>query len=170
MGDICDYKNGGAFEKHVVEDGKYNLITLNSIDISGKMKVKHKTVNYADWYLNKNDLIMVLSDVAHGNFLGLVDIIPNNNKYVLNQRMGLLRIKERNNTNICFLRKYINQNQKYFKLHGQGSSQQNLSKGDILKFKINLPQKPEQEKIASFLTSLDDIINSTEQKITALEN
>jgi len=41
----------------------------------------------------------------------------------------------------------------------------------ILKEKsLKIPQKPEQEKIALFLTSIDDIINSMETKITALEN
>ncbi|MCX6720450.1 MAG: restriction endonuclease subunit S [Candidatus Staskawiczbacteria bacterium] len=166
--DICEYKNGGAFENNLVNNGKYNLINLNSIDITGKLKNNNKTVDHADWYLEKDDLIMVLSDVAHGYFLGLVDIIPENNKYVLNQRMGLLRRKDKN-VDIRFLRAYINKNQKYFKLNGQGSSQQNLSKGDILKFKIPTPRFPEQQKIAEFLTSIDKIIESKQQQIIQAE-
>ena len=168
LGNVCEYKNGGSFENNVVENGKYNLITLNSIDIKGDIKNGHKKVNEADWFLKKDDLIMVLSDVAHGNFLGLVDIIPQNNKYVLNQRMGLLR-KIDNNVNLVFLRKFINHNQRYFKRHGQGSSQQNLSKDDILKFKIKLPVIKEQQKIAEFLTSIDNLINSKQQQITQAE-
>lgn len=164
LGDICDYKNGGAFENNLVKNGKYNLITLNSIDIAGKLKKNHKTVGYADWYLEKDDLVMVLSDVAHGNFLGLVDIIPENDKYVLNQRMGLLR-KNDKSVDLNFLRKSINKKQRYFKLHGQGSSQQNLSKGDILKFKILNPSTQEQQKIAEFLESVDEwVCNLRAQK------
>ena len=165
LGKICEYKNGGSFEKNVIKNGKYSLITLNSIDINGSLKSNHKTVNKADWFLKKNDLIMVLSDVAHGNFLGLVDIIPKNDRYVLNQRMGLLR-KTDDQVDLDFLRIYINNNQRYFKLHGQGSSQQNLSKGDIQKFKINLPSLSEQQKIADFLTSIDNLIKSKQQQIT----
>ncbi len=164
LGDICEYKNGGSFESEVVENGKYNLITLNSIDINGKIKNNHKKINNASWYLKKDDMIMVLSDVAHGNFLGLVDIIPEDDKYVLNQRMGLLR-KCDNNVDLNFLCKYINKQQRYFKLHGQGSSQQNLSKGDILKFKIKMPLLSEQQKIAEFLTSIDNLIESKQQQI-----
>lgn len=111
---------------------------------------------------------MVLSDVAYGNFLGLTDIIPENNKYVLNQRMGLLRKKDRN-ANLKFLQIYINKKQRYFKLHGQGSSQQNLSKGDILKFKISLPEVGEQQKIASFLTAVDEKITKLEEKKKGFE-
>lgn len=168
LGDICEYKNGGSFESKVVENGKYKLITLNSIDINGKLKNNHKTVSETDWFLKKDDLIMVLSDVAHGNFLGLVDIIPNNNEYVLNQRMGLLRKKD-NEVDLNFLRTYINKKQSYFKLHGQGSSQQNLSKGDILKFKIPIPLLQEQHKIAEFLTSIDKITESKQQQIIQAE-
>src|SRR5690606_34834631 len=83
MGEICDYKNGGSFENLVTVNGKYFLITLNSIDINGRLKNEHKTLNKTDNSLSKDDLVMVLSDVAHGNFLGLTDIIPNN-YYVLN--------------------------------------------------------------------------------------
>jgi type I restriction enzyme S subunit len=167
LGDIFEYKNGGAFESYIVDDGQYNLITLNSIGINGKLKKRHKTVNDANWFLQKNDLIMVLSDVAHGNFLGLTDVIPEDNKFVLNQRMGLLRKKD-SSYHLTFTRQLINNNQKYFKLHGQGSSQQNLSKGDILKFKIVRPSFDEQQKIASFLTSIDTRIQQLESKTRLL--
>jgi len=163
LGTIFDYKNGGSFEKEVVKNGKYYLITLNSIDINGDLKQEHKTINITDNSLNKNDLIMVLSDIAHGNFLGLTAIIPEDSKYVLNQRMGALKLKK--NSNMIFLRFLINYNQKYFKLHGQGSSQQNLSKNDILNFKINLPSLEEQNKIADFLSTLDKQIDSTKEQL-----
>jgi len=166
--DLCEYRNGGSFERFIVENGEYNLITLNSIDIDGKLKSVHKKVNDAGWTLEKNDMIMVLSDVAHGNFLGLVDIIPENNRYVLNQRMGLLR-KKIKDVDLKFLRMYINYNQRYFKRHGQGTSQKNLSKNDILKFKVFLSDIKEQQKIASFLTSLDNIIESKQKQITQAE-
>ena len=78
--------------KEVVENGVYNLVTLNSIDIEGKLKPTHKKVNITDNSLKKGDIIMVLSDVAHGNFLGLTAIIPND-EFVLNQRMGALKRK-----------------------------------------------------------------------------
>jgi len=166
---ICDYKNGGSFENNLVENGKYNLITLNSVDITGNLKDVHKTVGSADWYLQKNDIVMVLSDVAHGNFLGLVDIIPENDKYVLNQRMGLLRKKD-DSVDLKFLRAYINKSQYYFKLHGQGSSQQNLSKGDILKFIILLPKLPEQEKLVEFLESTDKWIKNLKAQKESFES
>lgn len=163
--ELFTYKNGGSFESDVVEDGLYNLITLNSIDINGELKSIHKRVNIDDNSLSKNDLIMVLSDVAHGNFLGLTAIIPEDNAYVLNQRMGALKPKTKDNN--AFIRMLINFNQKYFKLHGQGSSQQNLSKGDIEKFIVNLPCLEEQTKIANFLSSIDSKIKHIQKQLNS---
>ena len=163
LGEICDYKNGGSFENLVVDDGEFNLITLNSIDINGKLKSNHKKVTKTDNSLLEGDLIMVLSDVAHGNFLGLSDIIPDNN-YVLNQRMGALKPKIK--LNRIYLKTFINYSQKYFKLMGQGSSQQNLSKGDILNFKVLFPIIEEQQKIATYLSSIDTKIESVNNQIT----
>ena len=169
LGDICEYRNGESYEGHVVPNGRYYLITLNSVDIDGHIKNDHKKIDQADWCLSKNDLIMVLSDVAHGYFLGLVDIIPEDNKYVLNQRMGLLRRVD-SQTNVVFLRMYINKHQHYFRLHGQGSSQQNLSKGDIQKFPVYLPNITEQQKIAAFLSTIDSWLENLHSQKTALED
>jgi type I restriction enzyme S subunit len=162
LGDICNYKNGGSFEQYVSNEGTFNLISLNSIDIKGNLKATHKKVTIDDNSLDKGDLIMVLSDVAHGYFLGLTDIIPNDS-FVLNQRMGALKPKI--NINRYFLKSFINFNQKYFKLMGQGSSQQNLSKGDILKFIVKQPVIEEQTKIANFLSDIDLKIEALNTKI-----
>ena len=152
LSELFDYANGKSFEAEVIENGSFKLITLNSIDIKGNLKNSHKTISQGDNSLLRNDLIMILSDVAHGNFLGLTAIIPDNS-FVLNQRVGRLRSKT--DINICYMRFYINFNQKYFKLNGQGSSQLNLSKGDVLSFPVNLPCLEEQTKIANFLSAID---------------
>lgn len=168
LGVVCDYFNGASNEKNVVDEGQYFLISLNSIDIEGNLKPDMKRVNELDNSLMKNDLVMVLSDVAHGNFLGLSAIIPSNN-YVLNQRMAGLRLKEKD-INIQYLRLFINNNQKYFKRKGQGSSQQNLSKPSVENFPVLLPTNPlEQQKIAKCLSSVDDLIKSQDQKIDNLK-
>ena len=162
LSELFDYANGKSFEAEVVENGKFKLITLNSIDIKANLKKVHKTISNSDNSLIKNDLIMILSDVAHGNFLGLTAIIPDNS-YVLNQRVG--RLRSRSEINIVFIRFYINFNQKYFKLNGQGSSQLNLSKADILNFPVSLPCIEEQTKIANFLSAIDQKIEVVVQQI-----
>jgi type I restriction enzyme S subunit len=169
LGDLCHYWNGIGHERGIDENGGYYLISLNSIDIDGNLKSDMKRLSYTDNSLQKNDLVMVLSDVAHGNFLGLTDIIPNN-QFVLNQRMAGLRAKDISSLNLFFLRTFINYNQKYFKEKGQGSSQLNLSKSAVTEFPVLLPEEiTEQKKIAACLSSLDDLITAHNQKLEALK-
>ncbi|EJB62925.1 putative TYPE I RESTRICTION ENZYME [Helicobacter pylori Hp H-42] len=165
--DICEFGNGGAYETLIVENGDFKLISLNSIDIDGNLKNTMKRVNFYDNSLKQDDIVMVLSDVAHGDFLGLCAVIPNND-YVLNQRMGRLR-KKNDCINILFLRLYINANQKYFKMQGQGSSQLNLSKKAIEDFEILLPPLNEQAAIANVLSGLDNEIISLKNKNASLK-
>jgi type I restriction enzyme S subunit len=167
LGDICEYKNGGSFENLVCDDGMYNLISLNSIDINGKLKPEHKKVSANDNSLSKGDLVMVLSDVAHGYFLGMTDVIPSDN-FVLNQRMGALKPKV--NIDRYFLKTIINANQRYFKLMGQGSSQKNLSKDDVLNFTFQQPAIEEQKKLADFLSAIDVKIESLSKQINQTQN
>ncbi|WP_367706642.1 restriction endonuclease subunit S [Helicobacter pylori] len=168
LGDICEIGNGGAYETLIVENGDFKLISLNSIDIDGNLKNTMKRVNFYDNSLKQDDIVMVLSDVAHGDFLGLCAVIPSND-YVLNQRMGRLRIRN-DCINILFLRLYINANQKYFKMQGQGSSQLNLSKKAIEDFEIPLPPLNEQAAIANVLGALDSEIISLKNKKRQFDN
>ncbi|WQS41392.1 restriction endonuclease subunit S [Helicobacter pylori] len=168
LGDICEFGNGGAYETLIVENGDFKLISLNSIDIDGNLKNTMKRVNFYDNSLKQDDIVMVLSDVAHGDFLGLCAVIPSND-YVLNQRMGRLR-KRNDCINILFLRLYINANQKYFKMQGQGSSQLNLSKKAIEDFEIPIPPLDEQIAIANVLSGLDSEIISLKNKKRQFEN
>jgi len=166
LSDVCTYLNGKSYESEVVKNGKYYLITLNSIDINGKLKSTHKTINSNDGSLNKGDLIMILSDIAHGFFLGLTDVIPENNKYVLNQRIGALKPKK--NINSYYLSQLLNTNQSYFKRKGQGSSQQNLSKGDVMGFELQIPSLDEQKEVSDILQNLDQVIELLEKKYSLI--
>ena len=168
LGEVCNYWNGKSHESKVNENGQYYLITLNSIDLDGNLKSEMKKITYTDYSLKKNDLIMVLSDIAHGNFLGLTAIIPSD-RYVLNQRMGGIRIKDERNVSPFFICAYINYNQKYFKTNGQGSSQLNLSKSSVMNFLLLLPSLPEQQKIANFLSGIDELISRQKDKIEELK-
>ena len=106
---------------------------------------------------------MVLSDVGHGDLLGRVAVIPENNRFVLNQRVALLR----NNgiADIEYLFSYINAHQRYFKLQGAGSSQLNISRGSVENFEVLLPSKNEQKKIGEYFSSLDHLITLHQRRL-----
>jgi type I restriction enzyme S subunit len=52
----------------------------------------------------------------------------------------------------------------------QGSTRFNLSKGNLAKLNLLLPPLPEQKKIASILTSVDEVIENTQKQIDKLQD
>lgn len=103
---ITNYKNGTTHEQHQLLKGKFELINLNSISKEGRLKSSGKYINQQFPTLRKNDIVMILSDIAHGQLIGTSAVIPTNNKYILNQRVASLSPNE--NLNAVFISKYIN--------------------------------------------------------------
>ena len=167
LSEITDYKNGKGYEDRQSDSGSCELINLNSISIDGGLKRSGKFIDKADETLEKGDLVMILSDVGHGNLLGRVAIIPESNKFVLNQRVALLR--PRLNSNSQFLYSYINSNQYYFKSQGAGMSQLNISKSSVENFSSYIPTLPEQTAIGSFFQDIDQLISLQQRKLEVLK-
>ncbi len=165
---MTSYSNGRGHEEKQSNQGKYELINLNSISIDGGLKPSGKFINEASDTLLKNDLVMVLSDVGHGDLLGRVAIIPENDRFVLNQRVALLRLNETILSEFLFF--CINAQQSYFKLQGVGSSQLNISKESVETFSSCIPCLKEQEQIGTFFKKLDNLISQNEQQLTTLKN
>ncbi len=160
VGDIGVFANGKPFESFVSKNGPFYLITLDSIDIDGNLKADHKRIDFYDNSLKKDDIVIILSDLAHGNLLGMCDLVPANERYVLNQRVGRLRVFEGHSP--LYIRLQINRNQNFFKTRGQGTSQKHIYKRDVAALKIPMPDLKEQKSIAAVLFDMD-------AEITALE-
>lgn len=109
--EIVDYSNGVGHEDYVLPEGKYELITLKSINSEGKLVCSEKYINEEFETLKQGTLIMMLSEQAKG-MLGMTTIIPCNNRYILNQRVAALSL----HNNVCgsFLTKAVNNKQAYF--------------------------------------------------------
>ncbi|BBK23347.1 restriction endonuclease subunit S [Amedibacterium intestinale] len=167
LGELTIYRNGTGHEEKQSESGKYELINLNSISIDGGLKPSGKFIDEETETLLKDDLVMVLSDVGHGDLLGRVAIIPENNRFVLNQRVALLR--NNSSVDIKYLFSYINAHQIYFKKQGAGSSQLNISRGSVENFEVLLPHKDEQKKIGKYLSSIDNLITLHQRKCDGLK-
>ena len=167
LGDLTTYRNGTGHEEKQSDVGKYELVNLNSISIDGGLKPSGKFIDEETETLIKDDLVMVLSDVGHGDLLGRVAIIPENNRFVLNQRVALLRNNGFADTKYLF--SYINAHQRYFKLQGAGSSQLNISRGSVENFEVLLPKRDEQKQIGECFSNLDHLITLHQRKIDMLK-
>jgi len=113
--DVSTYSNGGSFENDVQEFGRYELVTLKSINMNGNLVHSGRFVDIEVPTLTKGTLIMILSEQSPG-LLGMTAQIPISNKYVLNQRVAELRPNQ--DINSYFLSMAINKNQQYFSSRG----------------------------------------------------
>ena len=165
---VAEFFNGKPLEGRVTPDGNSNLITLDSVDIKGQLKKNHKKLNADGGFLKAGDIVSVLSDIAHGYLLGLSAVIPTDDRYVLNQRMGLLRTSSEIDPN--YLRLFINFNQSYFRERGQGTSQRHIYKRDFYDFDFSYPPLSEQTAIAKALSDIDKLIGSMNSEILKKQN
>lgn len=159
LGEICDFYNGKGHEQSISENGNYIVVNSKFVSTQGEV-YKCSTENL--FPLEKNDITIVMSDIPNGKALAKCFIIPEDNKYTLNQRIGAVR------TNVLdykFLYFILNRND-YYLAFDSGTGQTNLKKNDILDCPVSLPPtKEEQTQIATILSDMNAELSSLEQKL-----
>lgn len=165
--DVSTYSNGGSFENDVKAEGKYELVTLKSVDMNGNLVSSGRYIDVEVPTLPKDTLVMILSEQSPG-LLGMTARIPVSDKYVLNQRVA--EIRPLNNIESYFLSMAINRNQRYFSERGAGTKVQNISKPNVENYEFLIPRKEEQTAIGNTFQKLDSLINQHKQKHDKLSN
>ena len=142
------------------------------IDFSecGKVSVGHDENQNT---LQKGDILFTTSSETP-NEVGFASVIinqPEEDTY-LNSFCFILRPFDLEEVNPSFSR-YLFHSPFYrdsVSAIAQGSTRFNLSKGAFLKLKVPIPQPKEQQKIASCLSSLDELIAAHNDKLDALKD
>ena len=163
LGTVADYENGKAHENEIDEDGDFIVVNSKFISTDGEV-IKRTNTPYC--LADKEDILMVLSDVPNGRAIAKCFFVDESGKYTVNQRICRLRSKSINSKFLFYL---INRNP-YFLSFDDGVKQTNLKKSEVLECPLMIPSSPiEQQKIANLLSSIDDLIIATEQRIKSLE-
>ena len=148
LGDCISFNNGKAHEQVVDEAGEYILVTSRAI-ASDFTDVRR--TNALLFPLHKNDIVMVMSDVPNGRALAKCQLIDEDNKYTLNQRICSF---DKYDFNPVFLLYLLNRHQ-YFLDFNDGNGQTNLRKNDILGCTLINPPMELQTKFADFVKQID---------------
>ena len=163
LGAVVDYENGRAHENEIDDEGDFIVVNSKFISTDGEV-VKRTNTPYC--LADKEDILMVLSDVPNGRAIAKCFFVDESGKYTVNQRICRLRSKSINSKFLFYL---INRNP-YFLSFDDGVKQTNLKKSEVLECPLMIPSSPiEQQKIADLLSSIDDLIIATEQRIKSLE-
>ena len=148
LGDCLSFNNGKAHEQVVDENGEYVLVTSRAI-ASDFTDVRR--TNALLFPLHKDDIVMVMSDVPNGKALAKCQLIEEDNKYTLNQRICSF---DKYDYNPTFLLHLLNRHQ-YFLSFNDGNGQTNLRKNDILECELIEPPMELQNQFADFVKQVD---------------
>ena len=100
LGEVMDVKHGYAFDGEFFTDtGKYVLLTPGNCHETGGLKLRGEKEKYyvgefpSEYLLAENDMLVVMTDLANtAPILGGSLLIPENDRFLHNQRLGLVQI------------------------------------------------------------------------------
>ena len=162
LGEVCQFFNGKAHEKHIVPNGNFVVVNSKFISTDGSIR---KFIAQQMSPLFRGDIAMVMSDVPNGKALAKCYIVNEDDKYSLNQRICAIRTTE---FSILFLYYQLNRHP-YLLAFNNGENQTNLRKNDILNCPLCKPPLPEQKRIVAILekafTAIDQAKANTEKNL-----
>ena len=153
LSDLVDFTNGKAHERLVVPDGPVALLTARFISTAGRMA---RWVGAADVLTpaRTGDIAMVMSDLPNGRALARCFYVEEDGKYTANQRVCLLRVRDRSSLSPRWLYYFLERNPQLL-AYDNGQDQTHLKKGQILEIRVPVIPLAEQESAVEALDRFD---------------
>lgn len=177
LGELIHIKHGYAFKSEFfAPEGNHIVLTPGNFHEEGGFKLRGDRDRYytgsypSEYLLMKGDLIVAMTEQGEG-LLGSSALIPESNKYLHNQRLGLVTVKDSAEIDIFYLYKIFNTEdiRHQISASASGVKVRHTSPDRIYKCKVNLPPLPIQQKIAGILSVYDDLIENNLKRIKLLE-
>ncbi|WP_116473161.1 restriction endonuclease subunit S [Zobellella maritima] len=173
-GDLKQYisvKHGFAFKsEYFSSSGNFILLTPGSFHETGGFrdqgtKTKYYNGDVPDGYLlSKGDLLLAMTEQSEG-LLGSPLFVPEDGKYLHNQRLGLVKITSHDRVCLDFLYLFFNapSSRRQITEQSTGTKVKHTSPDRLCSVIGLLPPLSEQKKIAQILSTWDQAITTTEQ-------
>jgi len=155
-------KHGFPFKsEYFAETGDYILLTPGNFFEEGGFKRQPGKEKFYDgpipkeYVHNKGDLIVAMTEQAEG-LLGSCAIVPEDNLYLHNQRLGLITSKNSEVDELFIYHLFKSKRiRKQLRITSTGSKVKHTSPERIYDLKVNLPPIDSQIRISKFLSDLD---------------
>lgn len=178
LGDAIHVKHGFAFRGHYFSDsGAHIVLTPGNLNEEGGFRLRPgKDRFYAgdipeDYILAEDDLIVAMTEQGPG-LLGSSALIPEGDKYLHNQRLGLVQILDVSLLDNRFLYYLFNTRIVRGQISGSasGTKVRHTAPERIYCVKVSVPSNvTEQKKIGLILSAYDDLIENNRRRIQLLE-
>jgi type I restriction enzyme S subunit len=177
LGDLLEVKHGFAFlGEHFADAGSHIVLTPGNFFDEGGFKHKGEKEKWyrgpipSDYVLNEGDLIVAMTEQAEG-LLGSSAIIPRTGIYLHNQRLGLVQLRDADQTDTRFVYYLFNSKpvRQQIRASASGTKIRHTAPSRISGVKVRIPAVAIQRRIASILSAYDDLIENSQRRIKILE-
>ena len=171
-----DLISGYAFKGDDISDNSTGVPLLRGINITEGFIRHNSDIDrfYNDsieklkkYFLKENDLVLGMDGSKVGKNVALIRKEDENS--LLIQRVARLRAKKTSDIRYIYLNIFSSRFHRYVDMVNTSSGIPHISSKQIKEFQIGFPTLPEQQKIASFLSDVDDKITKLTNKKTLLE-
>ena len=183
LGDIADFQNGYAFSSklYVAESNESKeVLRMGYIKRGGGFKEDDRKVfapkeskGYVKKYmLEQDDIVIAMTDMKNDmKILGCCALVKHNSRFLLNQRVGRVRVRDTNLVNPKYLYYFLNSPDQIRDIRSRANSgvQVNLSTQSIKESLIKIYPIEYQNKIVEVLHNLDKKIELNQQMNENLE-
>lgn len=177
LGELLRVKHGWAFKGEFFSDtGVQSILTPGNFYESGGFKAnpskdRFYSGDYPKEYLcSKGDLVVAMTEQAAG-LLGSTAIVPEDNRYLHNQRIGLISCNESLNKEFAYYLFMTQSVRQQISRSASGTKVKHTSPEKIYDVQVDIPKIQTQKNIAIFLSSLDkkiQINNQINQELEAM--
>ena len=162
LGKCLTVKHGWAFKgEYFTDSGTQSILTPGNFYEAGGFKHNDDRERYyigeypSEYLCKKGDLIVAMTEQAAG-LLGSTAIVPKDDRYLHNQRIGLVTCDEKNITKMyayyLFMTKSVRDQ---ISRTSSGTKVKHTSPEKIYDVEVCLPNIPTQKKIAHILWTID---------------
>jgi type I restriction enzyme S subunit len=183
LDELCEFTNGFAFKSSDYIDASaetMEVFRMGYICRGGGFKEDSTPVfvpraygkNLDKFILKSGDVVIAMTDMKDKvAILGNTARIRHDNRFVLNQRAGCIRVKRRDLLDPDYLYFYSNSipHVDYLRSRANSGVQVNLSTSAIKESQLLIPPMEVQKSVASTLMALDDRITLLRETNTTLE-
>ena len=181
LGEFISIKHGWAFKgEYFADSGKYILLTPGNAHETGGLKLRPGKEKYylgdfpPDYLMKAGDMLVVMTDLIQAApILGGAIMVPEDDRFLHNQRLGLVEFLPNSKIDRGFLYYVLNSPNYRGQVKGSatGATVRHTAPTRICDCKVLVPDKlAEQEKIAQVLSAYDDLLAINQRRIALLED